>query len=548
MKVKLVIILLFIATINGKDDLNAPQVEIPNGLLQGVHEQSYNGRTFSAFEGIPYARPPVGELRFEAPKESYNWTGTWIANTKHRCLQTLGPAISGDEDCLYLNVYVPRENPSPSDNLNVIVHIHGGGFAMWDAHFYSGPKYLMDEDVIFVTMNYRLGPFGFLSTEDKVAPGNNGLKDQALSLKWIQKNIKFFGGNPDSVTITGMSAGSASVHLHYFSPLSKGTFHAGVSQSGTVMDPWVIRHSPLKSTVRLAENAGCPTETSRELVDCLKSRSGTKIAEILKSQESQESPVSFGPVVEPEHDGAFLTQHPYKMLLDKTVADVPWVVSVTEREGLFMLLFAEAMSVTAEQDIEKFLPQLLHFSDADDGLQESEIHKIKEHYFNKATTDFTETFIDITSDRFFLAGADAAAKLQARANKSPVYFYKFGYRGQHSLVELVLPNAKHTVATHGDDCQYYLHSAAAEDKLSESDEKMKSVFSQWLLNYAETRKPSIKGVEWNPVSGGDILEFLYIENPDSLFMDEVEGLGDSSFWNNLSLKDNEVRQRIRDEL
>ena len=86
----------------------------------------------------------------------------------------------------------------------------------------SGPKYLMDRGVIFVSFNYRLGPFGFLSTGDDVVPGNNGLKDQSIALMWIRDNIKFFGGNPDSVTITGLSAGGASVHYHFFSTMSKG--------------------------------------------------------------------------------------------------------------------------------------------------------------------------------------------------------------------------------------------------------------------------------------------------------------------------------------
>ncbi|KAK9746893.1 Carboxylesterase family [Popillia japonica] len=226
---KLLTVLVFTSGIFAEN--SPPVVEIYTGLLQGTHKTSYNGNTFSAFEGVPFARSPVGELRFEGqpPKKPYNWTGTWIADANHLCIQSFVGVktleVAGEEDCLYLNVYVPRVEPNSSDNLNVIVHIHGGAFMLGSGHFYAGPSYLMDKNVILVTINYRLGPFGFLSTEDEIQPGNNGLKDQVQSLKWIQKSIKYFGGNPDSVTLTGLSAGGASVHYHYFSPLSKGLFY-----------------------------------------------------------------------------------------------------------------------------------------------------------------------------------------------------------------------------------------------------------------------------------------------------------------------------------
>lgn len=148
--------------------------------------------------------------------------------------------IIGEEDCLYVNVFTPTKVPQQEDNMDVIVYIHGGAFMFGSAQAFADPRYLMDKDVVVVTMNYRLGPFGmakhtwgiisniifqfvgFMSTEDEVIPGNNGLKDQVLALQWVNKNIHVFGGNPDSVTLMGLSAGGTSVHLHYFSPLSKG--------------------------------------------------------------------------------------------------------------------------------------------------------------------------------------------------------------------------------------------------------------------------------------------------------------------------------------
>lgn len=151
----------------------------------------------------------------------------WKANTVHTCLQYShenggAAAVKGNEDCLYLNIY--RPNDQSLNNMDVIFYIHGGAF-MFNNGGSNQPIYLLDKDVVLISINYRLGPLGFLSLEDKVLPGNNGLKDQALALKWVKANIHYFGGNPNSITITGMSAGSASVHLHTLSPSTTGNIN-----------------------------------------------------------------------------------------------------------------------------------------------------------------------------------------------------------------------------------------------------------------------------------------------------------------------------------
>lgn len=125
----------------------------------------------------------------------------------------------GEEDCLHLNIYTPRIDQKA--RLNVIIFVHGGAF-MFNHGTSYGSKIILDRDIVYVTFNYRLGPLGFLSTEDTVVPGNNGIRDQILALRWIKDNIVYFGGNPESITVTGMSAGGASVQLYYISPLTKG--------------------------------------------------------------------------------------------------------------------------------------------------------------------------------------------------------------------------------------------------------------------------------------------------------------------------------------
>lgn len=161
--------------------------------------------------------------------------------------------------------------------------IHGGGFTFGAAHTYE-PEYLMDdEDLVYVSMNYRLGPLGFLSTGDSVIPGNNGLKDQVAALEWIQRNIAAFGGDPNKVSLIGLSAGGASVHYLILSPLSAGLFNKGFSLSGTALCPWALDENPVQKTKQLSALLGCPTTDSRAMYKCLKRRPAQKIVESLRN-------------------------------------------------------------------------------------------------------------------------------------------------------------------------------------------------------------------------------------------------------------------------
>ncbi|XP_031338023.1 esterase SG1-like isoform X1 [Photinus pyralis] len=169
---------------------NVPMVSTSLGPISGYYKYSFENRVFSAFEDIPYAVPPVGDLRFEPPRPCPAWTGALNASHLYTCEQVRSEfmplsGIKVQEDCLYLNVYVPKRQPPVNDNYDVIVNIHGGAFMMGDSAL-AGPGYIMDRDVVYVNLNYRLGALGFLSTEDAIVPGNNGLKDQQLALKWVQ--------------------------------------------------------------------------------------------------------------------------------------------------------------------------------------------------------------------------------------------------------------------------------------------------------------------------------------------------------------------------
>lgn len=217
-------------------DSKDPIVDTQLGQIRGI-EQTIDGRKLYAFRGIPYARAPLGVLRFRKPEGIYSFNGTLDASKYGpACLQHRYPSIDlphGDmsEDCLYLNIYVPRTLDSNASK-SVMFWIHGGVFLNGQGSEFNGTLLSMRGDVIVVTINYRLSVFGFLSTNDSASPGNYGLWDQRMALQWVRSHISSFGGNPSSITLFGQSSGATSVYLHTESEQSRSLFQRGILQSG----------------------------------------------------------------------------------------------------------------------------------------------------------------------------------------------------------------------------------------------------------------------------------------------------------------------------
>ncbi|KAH1023769.1 hypothetical protein HUJ05_003371 [Dendroctonus ponderosae] len=203
-------------------------VTVPNGAIQGAAYSTGNNISYFGFRGIPFATPPIDDLRFEPPQPAQPWTGILDATQDASgCISIFygDSTVVESEDCLYLNVYVP--NVQLAEDFPVMFFIFGGGFREGNSSkLFYGPDFLMERgNVILVTFNYRLGAFGFISTEDEVLPGNAGLKDQNLALQWTYENIIYFGGDPNKITIFGESAGGASTGLHLVSKKSAGKEH-----------------------------------------------------------------------------------------------------------------------------------------------------------------------------------------------------------------------------------------------------------------------------------------------------------------------------------
>ncbi|MYA17318.1 MAG: carboxylesterase family protein, partial [Gammaproteobacteria bacterium] len=316
-------------------------VQLDSGLVQG---EVVEGTTIQVFRGIPYAAPPVGDLRWREPATVASWEGVRAARQfSNICHQ--GPALAAmtqealptrSEDCLYLNVWtgaIGHEAKQP-----VMVWIHGGGLTLGWGHQrgYDG-THLASQGVVLVSINYRLGALGFLAhpllTEEAGVSGNYGLKDQIAALEWVQRNIAAFGGDPDNVTIFGESAGGTSVHALIASSHAKGLVHRGIAQS-----PWVtgsnyaLLDEALPTVGSASETGRQWVDTHFESIDSAAKLRGLSAEDLFTAQEA-------GYAVAVTIDGDFMPDHAVNVYARGEQLDVPVIADTNTDEGtIFMNL------------------------------------------------------------------------------------------------------------------------------------------------------------------------------------------------------------------
>jgi len=262
------------------------------------------------------------------------------------CVQVIRnpPTIEGAEDCLFLNVHTPSADQENGGLYPVVVYIHGGAFAYGQAP--TNPSRLVSRGIVVVTVQYRVGVLGFLSSGDHNIPGNFGLLDQQLALKWVQQNIHEFNGDRDRVTLSGLSAGSLAVTLHMVSPGSRGLFQQAIATSGVFLSPGIVSTGEPDRVRAVARSVGCPCSPESPiaaLLPCLRSADPLKLAEAqLQFQGWHENPPTvFGPVV----DRNFVSEHPYNFLREGNVARMPLLLSCTTAEGNYVVA-GECTSIT----------------------------------------------------------------------------------------------------------------------------------------------------------------------------------------------------------
>ncbi|XP_034244956.1 esterase B1-like [Thrips palmi] len=370
-------------------------VSTKDGTLAGTQQVGADGIRFYSFQGIPYAKPPVGPLRFKNPRPAVPWHGrvrpALSGGDKCPQLNAVTGQSEGREDCLYLNVFTPFLGAAV---LPVMVYLHGGAFQTGSGDISEvGPDFLVRHDVVLVTINYRLGAFGFLNMDSDDAPGNAGLKDQRAALRWVRDNVANFGGNPNHVTIFGNSAGAASVHYHTLLNDSRGLFRAAIMQSGNALQWWAYHDTfpdRLDMARRLCDALGGDSASEEGMVRSFKQAStgdilaaSARMARGGISRVSRGAPrrsakihlkgslccsVSLAPLFRPSperrdagRESRFLGRDAESLIRQPQVPPVPTVAGLSGNEGVYSYYYLgldkvpELVSALLEKP-EKLLP------------------------------------------------------------------------------------------------------------------------------------------------------------------------------------------------
>ncbi|KAL3273421.1 hypothetical protein HHI36_014865 [Cryptolaemus montrouzieri] len=495
---------------------SAPIVSTSLGKYQGSLLTSTLGRTIYSFRGIRYAEPPVKDLRFKPPAPIKKHDGIYNAKEDGAICPQPSEGTPVSEDCLFVNVYSTKlphalENPKRP----VIIYIHPGAFySLTGRSTLAGPQYFLNQDIVLVTFNYRIGTLGFLSTGDKEAPGNNGLKDQVELLKWVKKNIEAFGGDPNSVTLFGYSAGGMSVTLHLLSPMSRGLFHRGIIGSSSSLGQWPITQNQLDVSKRQARVLGCPGDTSVNIVKCLKEKSAIDLGNSLSEmfEFGSEPVLIWKPVIEGEFgQERFLTDHPIKLVLQGNFQKVPILSGITVEEfgyrALELIAKPEMLS-QLDRNWEKLAP-ITFLYERDTDRSKSISRGLRSFYFGNQTLgkSVQVQMTNIYNEAQSGFAVNRAVKLLALKNSQPVYYYRFSYKGRFG--HYFVPGSNGTVPygpVHHDDLIYMFCSDPLFPKIEKTYPEFRTVqkLTTMWANFARNGKPipetcgKLDYAEWEP--------------------------------------------------
>uniref|UniRef100_A0A182NJS3 carboxylesterase n=1 Tax=Anopheles dirus TaxID=7168 RepID=A0A182NJS3_9DIPT len=501
-----------------------PVVTVKQGKVRGVTATLPNGGQYHYFKGIPYAEPPVGKLRFRPPVPLERFRKSVIDCYAERAdgiqKDFFSSRVSGSESCLYLNVFSPRL-PGEADTtkgvprLPVMVYVHGGGFMSGSgSSFFYNPEYFLQQDVLVVTMNYRLGPHGFLYLPSAGIPGNAGLKDQLLALKWVNENIARFGGNPDNVTLFGESAGSMSAYLHYLSPNSRKYIHRVICQSGVAVSDSFFQVEPEEKARKLARFFGYTGDSDQGVLETLEKVSAKELAKHQNEAISEAEKLLalifiFRPVVE-QHETAdsIITQHPRVLLKTYDTLRLPLLEGCNSGEGILALKsLGERRWKSFGREPERFVPVLLGRSpDLDRPAVGREIQRF--YFGDRPVDDRTiDKMCDVMSDNTFITNSVTSAEWLAKYQpNAPHYHYRFTYDGRFSMLKRVFQLSNVSGACHGDDTMYMFNPWFLPSLPPSSEEcRVRDIMIALWTNFAKHGHPSdgvpeaLVPVRWEPV-------------------------------------------------
>lgn len=443
-----------------------------SGDVRGVEQEGY-----FEFLGIPYAAAPIGDLRFAAPQAVAGWDEERAADAYGSACPQAGLTSDEAEDCLYLNVFTPKtRGPHP-----VMVWFHGGAFVFGSGGGTYTPPRLVAEDVVVVTVNYRLGKLGFTAhpglTAEQGASGSYGIMDQQLALQWVQDNIKAFGGDNDNVTIFGESAGGLSVLSHLVSPASAGLFAKAIVQSGS--------YSMVQASMATAEGEGesfaallgCDAATAAEEVECLRSKN---VADILAIAPGTVIP-TLRPDVLPVSVNAGLATGEYN--------DVPLLMGTNADEWSYFLASRGELNPITQFNYQFLL-------NASVGVEQTPtvVGLYPAAEFND---DYAAVMTAIGTDGRFACNASVQAASVAATGTQPLFVYEFADRAAPSP-GIVAPSWLTLGATHASELSYLFGTddffrvrGATDDQVA-----LAGIMSRAWAAFARSGNPSHDDLSW----------------------------------------------------
>lgn len=485
------------------------QVKTMNGVVEGVLEKS---GVFS-FKGIPFAAPPVGEFRWREPQPVRNWEG--VLKADHFGPRAMQTAVFGDmgfnsdgmkEDCLYLNVWAPSKKSSRL--LPVLVYFYGGGFVAGDGseNRYNGEN-MATHDIIALTVNYRLGVFGFMSHPELTkespfhASGNYGLLDQAAALKWVRQNIKAFGGDPARVTIAGESAGSIAVSAQMASPLAKDLINGAIGESGSVLGAL--------SAVPLAKGETVGVEFAKALgVNSLAEMRAMPAEKVLDAA-AKFNPFRFSPTI----DGYFFPESPFAIYASGKQANVPLLAGWNNEESGFRGITGAA--APTKENYEAAVKRI-YGDKADEVLQ---------LYHVSGDADVEQVARDLASDRFISFSTWKWLDMQVKTADKPVYRYLYSHPRPAMKAKDVKPGLAGGVvkndgapmpadkgAVHSAEIEYAMGNLDGNKVFAwtPDDYKVSRTMQAYFINFIKTGSPDGNGLPKWPAVTKESVPFMNI--------------------------------------
>lgn len=531
-------------------------VDTSNGPVRGqLFSTILENKPYYSYKGIPYAKAPSYDLRFLPPAPHPAWTEPRDCfNFGNVCLQ-YNPLnkteLIGDEDCLFLNVYTPDTRPNILKT--VMVYIHGGGWFFGSGNDdLQGPDLLINEDVVLVTINYRLGVLGFMSLGTRRYSGNQGLKDQQLALQWINQNIHNFGGNKNKITLFGQSAGSSSCMFHILAPTSKGLFQQTIQMSFT-FDIWSVyeKGEHMDDMYWMAHQNNANASNHKELLQFLTSVPGelfTTTFPIVQFHPSR-IPVRISshwlPVLENSKAlHPFLQVSPVDILLESNLStNINVMTGYTSQEGLF---FATPDTLhpsdldALDKRFEVELPSMRFNGQYNSTAYKRVAKQIREMYFPtgiNANWNTLQNFAKLISNIYENYQIDRRVKMLSVASSGKTYYYNFGLISQFNYYKTFYNAEGEYGALHADDLCYVFKCNVVPTMytnitVGSFNHGMIKTMTGLYSNFAKFGNPRPQGNPWwNPVRIGHI-EYLNIgENGLHIGFDPM--LPEIQFWQKL---------------